>query len=562
MNGKRFGLVTILFFTLILVNSTSYVSSKPNAAYLITIQPKTIPKSVDKIVSEELNLLLEDEYHNLSAVYAELENFNNTAPDLIDYSSIGLSYWNNTIPLITVTNEMIPEEVKGKTYVVAHHHGREQITIEHTLRTIRDLANEYSTDESVTTLLDRVIVYFIVTLNPDALDYTLYESAWHRKNFRPIDDDGDGKINEDPPEDVDGDGRISEYAIWLEEEEEWFTWKEGIDNDSDGKLNEDWMGGVDLNRNYPFHWNDSNADSGSTSDKLEQDYPGPAPLSEYETQALVDFVSNHNFVHALSLHSGTNATLFDWSYTNEINQSEASLYDKMLFDFQRYLPSSFFFEENEIDYTVAGGWDDWTYASQRTIPCTIEIYHQGGSNQYFWNSAKNAWEFDTIFEYFNPPKEKIDALHQEVYKFTKHWISLTPTIEVTSPVKYTLEKDENEIIVYLTSGSKYFNTTDDAHVSVEPSVAGAVKDYASRIGAMRANPPDTFLKIVLNSDSEIPDQLELEINVTSEWASDLSFEIIVNKADSRQTPGFATLITFSTLIMIAILIRKKRTTRM
>ncbi|MHA1332356.1 MAG: hypothetical protein ACTSR2_14910, partial [Candidatus Hodarchaeales archaeon] len=79
-------------------------------------------------VSDQYNvsLLYENQYHNLSQVYEELANFNTSAPAIVDYGSIGLSYYNNSIPLITLTNENIPSYSKGKTYIVAHHHAREQ----------------------------------------------------------------------------------------------------------------------------------------------------------------------------------------------------------------------------------------------------------------------------------------------------------------------------------------------------------------------------------------------------------------------------------------------------
>ncbi|MHA2367151.1 MAG: M14 family zinc carboxypeptidase, partial [Candidatus Hodarchaeales archaeon] len=303
--------------------------------------------------SEPLVLLFNDTYHNLTEVYLELDNFEKKASHLINYSNIGYSYNNNSIPLVTLTDEQVSDEVKGKTYIVAHHHAREQITIEHTIRTIRDLVNNYNSgDESTIDLLSKFIIYFIVTLNPDSLDHVLYENECLRKTMRPYDEDGDGLFDEDGPDDVNNDGRISEFYeyYWNQSLEEWILldqYSEGIDDDGDGLFNEDRIGGVDLNRNYPFHWNDSSADSGWGSDLSSKTYPGPEPASENETRALIDFVSKHNFTHAHSLHSGTNTTLFDWSYTNDINQPEAPMYRDMLIDFKarNLLPDSFFIEE-------------------------------------------------------------------------------------------------------------------------------------------------------------------------------------------------------------------------
>jgi hypothetical protein len=35
---------------------------------------------------------------------------------------------------------------------------------------------------------------------------------------------------------------------------DYLVFTEGIDNDGDGKFNEDGVGGLDLNRNYPENW--------------------------------------------------------------------------------------------------------------------------------------------------------------------------------------------------------------------------------------------------------------------------------------------------------------------
>ena len=58
---------------------------------------------------------------------------------------------------------------------------------------------------------------------------------------------------------------------------------EGIDNDGDGRMNEDGIGGIDMNRNFPRNW------------ELEYLQPGagPFPLSEPETYATIQFIDMH-----------------------------------------------------------------------------------------------------------------------------------------------------------------------------------------------------------------------------------------------------------------------------
>ncbi len=515
--------------------------------------------------SKELVLQFNDKYHNLTEVYLELENFEKNASHIIDYSNIGYSFNNNSIPLITLTDEQISDDIKGKTYLVAHHHAREQITIEHTIRTIRDLVNNYNRGDEITIdLLSKNIIYFIVTLNPDSLDHVLNENECLRKTMRPYDEDGDGLFDEDGPDDVNNDGRISEYYeyFWNQSLEDWILldqYYEGIDDDGDGLFNEDRIGGVDLNRNYPFHWNDSSADSGWGSDLSSKTYPGPEPASENETRALIDFVSKHNFTHAHSLHSGTNTTLFDWSYTNKINQPEAPMYRDMLIDFKArdLLPASFFAKDNEIDYTCAGEWGDWTYATQQTIPLTTEIYHMEWSENWtniVQNGNYATCEHNTMFEYFNPPEDKIEALHQELFGFEEYWLSLTPWIKLVTHTDYTTNNAQ-VLNLKLKSGSWYFNTTDKAIVTIIPSVSGVLTNYPSSLDPLQPR-ESSILEVTL--EKNIPEGFYLDVNISSQWAADLQLRVEVDTSSNGQVSGFEGIVILLSLIATIPIIRKSK----
>jgi len=70
------------------------------------------------------------------------------------------------------------------------------------------------------------------------------------------------------------------------------TYSEGIDNDGDGKYNEDGVGGLDLHRNYPENWRpEPGLDlTGRGNTQLGA---GAYPLSEPETRAVVLFLLQH-----------------------------------------------------------------------------------------------------------------------------------------------------------------------------------------------------------------------------------------------------------------------------
>jgi hypothetical protein len=536
------------------------VSAKENINQNFIIKVDKGPYFIPmELKAESLSLRFPNKYHNLSEVYIELEYFNQTAPDLIDYSFIGLSYWNNSIPLVKLTNERISDDLKGKTYVVAHHHGREHITIEHTIRTIRDLVNGYVTsDKTISDLLDRAIMYFIVTANPDSLDYTLYHNPWQRKNMRPIDDDGDGKIDEDGPNDADGDGYVSAYSAQLPSGD-WELWIEGSDDDGDALEDEDAGGGVDLNRNFPYRWNDSSCDSGCTSNTNSQDYQGSEAVSESETRALIDFVNQHNFSHALSLHSGTTIPVFPWGYTNEKKIPEYLLYTEMLNYWQQeqLLPSNYFDESNtDVDYTVAGGWTDWCYAIQHTIPLLLEIYKPLDNSDWRYyenNGTHTIYESDRVF--FTPPKSEIENIHRGLYNFEEHWLGLTPSIEIEQARYVKSDDGQYQIIISLTSGSQYFNTTDIAYIEADATVDNLITSYPETLGPFF--PSKTEELTILLAD-EIPDEFILLVNVSSGYASDLHLGINISASSFKSIPGFEMIIILCSLFLLMPILREKR----
>jgi hypothetical protein len=113
--------------------------------------------------------------------------------------------------------------------------------------------------------------------------------------------DGDGKIRQmriKVPKGKGGyiidqrdpKGRLMKRAE--EGEGDYNLMSEGIDNDGDGRINEDGIGGLDLHRNYPENWRPM-PENEATGRGFTQGGAGPYPLSEVETRSLVVFLLEH-----------------------------------------------------------------------------------------------------------------------------------------------------------------------------------------------------------------------------------------------------------------------------
>ena len=159
-------------------------------------------------------------------------------------------------------------------------------------------------------LLGTHTVYILPCMNPDRYVRLQSEPAEPvGTNLRPVDDDRDDRIDEDPPEDLNGDGQITMMRVkgreptHIADPEEarlvrqadavkgevavYELYSEGIDNDADGAYNEDGSGGVSLDANFPHLYRPNRPDS------------GPHQISETETRALAEFVLQHPNIAAV-----------------------------------------------------------------------------------------------------------------------------------------------------------------------------------------------------------------------------------------------------------------------
>jgi hypothetical protein len=300
-------------------------------------------------------------YHNYTEITTILSGLNATYPEIVELSVIGQSWQNRDILCIRLGNES-DGSPKPEVLFVGYHHAQEQISAELPLYYVVDAATNYGSDSNLTHLLNTRAIYVIVALNVDGLD--LFESNdRHRKNAHSLDEDEDASFDEDPPEDLNGNSLVEILVNLTDPHNPEFLAYEGVDNDTDGVNGEDWIGGIDLNRNYPVEWDKA------VSDPASPIYRGSAPFSEPETQALRDLVLAHSFTHALSFHSGLEIIIYPWGHTADPTPDDAKFVEiaQDLSSITGGLPY--------VTPTVMYGiWDDWMYGEAGVLALTCEIF--------------------------------------------------------------------------------------------------------------------------------------------------------------------------------------------
>ena len=267
----------------------------------------------DGVQYESADSLEFDRYHSQEVIYSWLMKWEKDFPDLVDLYEVGKSYEGRPIFQITMTNKKTGKETdKPAGFFEGGRHSGEITSSECVMWMAHYLLLHYGTDPEVTHLLDTKTIYLKPVNNPDGHNLYLNTAQSNRSTVRPEDNDGDGLLDEDAPEDLDNDGMILTMR-WKDEKKGnlipdpkdstgrimkrvpagkgiYLSSSEGIDNDGDGRINEDGIGGLDLHRNYPENWRPETEQTGRG---YTQGGSGEFPLSEAETRAVVDFLLSH-----------------------------------------------------------------------------------------------------------------------------------------------------------------------------------------------------------------------------------------------------------------------------
>jgi len=209
-----------------------------------------------------------------------------------------------------------------------------------------------------------------------------------RSGLEPTDNDRDGRADEDDVDDLNGDGFITQmrkkdpqgrykphpdypqYRMVRAQADEpgQYTrlgW-EGIDNDGDGRINEDGRGGYDLNRNWGFDWQPNYVQYGA------KDYP----FSQPETRAVADFVLAHpNIAGAQSYHNAGGMILRSPGREGgEMQRSDERVLGLIAERGESILPYYRSMVVGADLYTVWGGSIDWLYGGRGIFAFSNELW--------------------------------------------------------------------------------------------------------------------------------------------------------------------------------------------
>lgn len=244
---------------------------------------------------------------------------------LIERTSIGKSVGGEDIPLIKIQNGKVS---KPTLLIVAGVDGKHPAGVINSMNVAKQILELPSAQ--LNELLTSKSIWIVPVLNVDAYKRNSTGLSWTSGNSRVVDNDRDGRIDEDPDADLNNDGVISQmriktpagpykihpsnsdFLILAErnkgESGSYEIYKEGVDVDHDGLISEDGNSGVNLDKNFTY------------------DYPffepetGDYAASEPETRALIDLIFDNPQIAAV-LHFGLQNNL---SVAEQFDQRKAS----------------------------------------------------------------------------------------------------------------------------------------------------------------------------------------------------------------------------------------------
>ncbi|MFC1565064.1 M14 family metallopeptidase, partial [candidate division KSB1 bacterium] len=244
-------------------------------------------------------------YYTHDELTQYLKDINRAFPKLTELRSMCKSQMGRDVWMLVINNPETGEEMEKPGFFLNQIHSSEVIASMSCNYTIWHLLDNYGRDDKITDLVDNMVWYIVPRLDVDGAEaYLTGKPAG--KDPNPVDNDGDFMFDEDPPEDIDGDGVIvqmrkldPEGTMKISDKDPrimtrkapdenggkfYMIYTEGIDNDGDGKYNEDSYSTRFLsNRNYPGNWKPAIIQGGS----------GKYPLEETVTMAEYRFIADH-----------------------------------------------------------------------------------------------------------------------------------------------------------------------------------------------------------------------------------------------------------------------------
>jgi hypothetical protein len=332
--------------------------------------------------------------HPNKAIEGFLHGYAKAYPDWVKLESIGKGGGGGDIWLVTITNPKTgAASSKPAIYIDGATHGNEIQGTEVCLYIIHFVLNNYGRLPRITELLDRGTLYLAPMVNVDARARWFTEPStphYPRTLIAHIDDDRDGKTDEDGYEDLDGDGEITMMRKKVPPGQGRFKLDpkdprlvvpagadelgdyimlgaEGLDNDGDGAVNEDPLGYVDPNRTWGYGFQPRYVQAGAP------DYPLQYP----ETRSIAEWAARQDNIIAVQSFHNTGGIILRGPGARGARPyapDDGRVHDLIGKEGEKMLPGYRYGVIHQILYSAYGGTTDHFYGRHGAIAFSNELH--------------------------------------------------------------------------------------------------------------------------------------------------------------------------------------------
>ncbi|MEG0369535.1 MAG: M14 family metallopeptidase, partial [Hungatella sp.] len=277
-------------------------------------------------------------YHDYEELKTILQTLADAEPQLCRLICIGSTYEGREILLLEITNHNVGiMEEKTGYYAEACTHAEEFCGTNAALQLAVQLLSSFGKQEEITRLLNDTVFYIVPRVNPDGVETVIKTGMQGVSNGKyPLDERQ--LLPGLCPKDINNDHIVTQMRI-LDPDGEWKVSKKDsrlmvlrkpyeIQGEfyrmyPEGIIRGDIMGfdipmpkDVNLNRNYPAHWQPEGMQYGACE----------LPLSEPETKAVACFINLHpNIAGVISFHTNAGAIMRPFSNKGDENFVGADL---------------------------------------------------------------------------------------------------------------------------------------------------------------------------------------------------------------------------------------------
>lgn len=404
--------------------------------------------SVQSAEAQRVNITFDD-YHGYDGTVDYIQRVAREYSNITELMEIGRSTMDRPIYVLAITKmdngttidrhvelrNPRKEGVQNVTPMKSYHgkpgvwidggtHGNEYTGTEVSLYIVDKLLSGYGSDDAITQLIDENVFYVCPIVNPDGVYNSVERGISQRQNSMEVDDDEDGRINEDGPDDLNGDGKITSFRYpddngryvidemdprnmrQLARDEDfsgqrYSVVREDKDNDGDGRRGEDSERGIDVNRNFPEGWFNNEPDG-------KRGGSGYYAASSPEAQSILEFFTNNtNILLVQSFHTSGGFTYRPFARwpDSRIAAEDLAIYDQVMGVKYKDLHPD---EENQDRLWLPpyrgdrpygyGIFIDWAYAQYGAFSMTTELWSwardtrglpgfDGETDRNVWNRA-------------------------------------------------------------------------------------------------------------------------------------------------------------------------------